>query len=340
MDSERKHTNLFIGFSSAVEYWRSPNAQCRSAASGARPGMHCAATFESVRSIDFAGLGVRKQPLHVIVPDASTWRHSKSVKCHIWKAPDRSKSFVRAGDGLFISSPEACFLQMATCLHVVDLVRFGFELCGSYAIDSEAEDGFRKRPAITSASRLRRFADAMTGRSGCKNARRAAGVIVDGSASPRETTLTMLLCLPRSMGGYGLPFPVLNHRVATGRFLQGAGSAFRVCDLYWNDARLAVEYDSDAYHTGSERIARDSKRRSELELAGIAVISVTNEQVLDAREVDIIAQLIERRLAGRRDSRRADLLARRFELRRRLLIGGSADTMEGEGGACKERDDG
>ena len=80
-----------------------------------------------------------------------------------------------------------------------------------------------------------------------------------------------------------------------------SGSAFFSCDLFWPDGGVAVEYDSDMFHTGSERIARDSERRNALSYLGISVVTVTRRQVMSAVGCDRIARLLEKHLgiAGR-----------------------------------------
>lgn len=65
-----------------------------------------------------------------------------------------------------------------------------------------------------------------------------------------------------------------------------------ICDLYWPAARLAVEYDSDLAHTGSHRIARDSRRRNEIQSMGVAVVTITKAQAYSLSEFDMVAHQI------------------------------------------------
>lgn len=52
--------------------------------------------------------------------------------------------------------------------------------------------------------------------------------------------------------------------------------------MFWPEANVAIEYDSDLEHTGSARIAEDAQRRNDLTALGITTITATREQVMDA----------------------------------------------------------
>ena len=80
-----------------------------------------------------------------------------------------------------------------------------------------------------------------------------------------ETKLAMLLTLPYKHGGYGLIAPEMNSQIIPAKTAKrSVGKKYYSCDLFWHDYDLAVEYDSDLFHTGTTRIANDSKRRNAL----------------------------------------------------------------------------
>jgi very-short-patch-repair endonuclease len=108
-----------------------------------------------------------------------------------------------------------------------------------------------------------------------------------------ETALSMMLTLPHMLGGYGIPAPKLNARILLAKTAKrNASRSYYVCDLFWPDYNLAVEYDSDEFHTGAERIANDSKRRNSLASVGITVITVTKRQIYSTTELAKTARLI------------------------------------------------
>ena len=94
-----------------------------------------------------------------------------------------------------MSAPEFCFLQMAGCLSLVQLIQLGFELCGTYALVGERPGGSPCRP-VDDEGQASCFCRAVIRARGCKKAARAVRYVQDGAASPMETMLAMMLCLP------------------------------------------------------------------------------------------------------------------------------------------------
>ncbi|MCL1895345.1 MAG: hypothetical protein FWG03_02225 [Clostridiales bacterium] len=126
---------------------------------------------------------------------------------------------MNAGNGLMVSSPEFCFLQMAGQLTLAKLIELGYELCGVYSMPNAddknvPERGFYNRQPLTSIKKLKAFLDSMPGVKGRKKAMRALRYLRDGSASPMETKLAILLTLPYMLGGYGFSLPEMNKRIA------------------------------------------------------------------------------------------------------------------------------
>jgi len=218
---------------------------------------------------------------------------------------------------------------MASILPLVKLVELGYELCGSYSLPANAGEalkphflgrGFSIGQPLTCRKRLDTFIARMPGFRGRKKAMHALGFIAENSASPMETKLTMLLTFPFMLGGYGFPLPELNSRITPIRSAKLLTSkSFYACDLYWPDFNLAVEYDSDRFHTGPERISDDSKRRNSLTVVGVEVITVTWEQVRNTNELDKIAQSIGKGMERRLQPRDPSFPDKRRKLRDLLL---------------------
>ena len=228
-------------------------------------------------------------------------------------------------DGLRVSSPEFCFLQMAGYLSLAGLIELGYEFCGKYSMpaagDAEAPSrGFYHREPLTSVKKISAFIARMPDFRGRKKAVRALRYLLEGSASPMETKLSMLLTLPYKLGGFGLPAPELNARVVPSKTAgKSSGRAFYVCDLFWADQNLAVEYDSDMFHTGSERIAEDSLKRNSLALMGVTVITVTTRQLYDSLEFEKAARTLANCLGKRLVFKNPGFAAAHLELRNQLL---------------------
>ena len=224
-----------------------------------------------------------------------------------------------------VSTPEFCFLQMASQLTLVQLIMLGYELCGTYSLPNQSElpvaaPGFYKRQPLTSKKKLSALLANMPNIAGHQKATRALQYIQDGSASPMETRLAILLCLPSKMGGYGFALPNFNVRIDLPIAAQREiGKAFLVCDLFWPETKVAVEYDSNLYHTGAKRIADDSKRRLYLRLTGIMITSVTNDQIISNAGIEAISAVLAIDMGRRTRPHNRIFLAAREELRRQLF---------------------
>lgn len=303
--------STFVGYSSAYEYWRVGDAPSGSAPSRAHPACGVRATGMC------DGLEMFGTPLHVVVAQANDRVRSGNPVCHVWGTGFPVGSFVKVREGVFMSLPERSFVEMATELSLVELVRYGYLLCSRYAYD-DSDQGFRKRSPLTSARALKRFVEKSRGSAGANAALRALRFVADSSASPMETSLAMALCLSRMIGGYGLGLPELNPRIE----VRAKGLVQRdhfECDLYWRRRRVAVEYDSEAHHSGSAAEARDSARRSALLSQGITVVSITPDQFFDARQFDEAARAVAKLIGKRLPANEAAWMMRRYRLRKELL---------------------
>lgn len=280
---------------------------------------------------DLRGLST---PLHLLVPRRQDCRRSTLKLAHLWTAPVLRGSFSRVRAGLYVSTPEFCVLQMARLLTPVELVRLVDELCGTYVLAPCPEDPYRNAPPCTSVAYLRDFfaRAKAAGVRGAQDALDALRFAADGSASPMETVLSLLLCLPCRQGGYGAPLASFNQRPQDAPGSDLALRGRHRCDLLWREAGVALEYEGEKTHAGSIQTARDSQRDNALATRGQALIKVTKAQVYDVDAFDVVARqvlgLLKRPV---RADRRADgWELRRARLRDALLPGRLH-------GACQER---
>lgn len=224
-------------------------------------------------------------------------------------------------------------MQLAAELDAVQRLKLGMELCGTYALRPDAERGFVRREwghTLSTAEKLLKYAEGAGPSHGAALAREAARDLATGAASPAETKVYLLLCLPLRQGGYGLPKPLLNRRVRLrdGRAellgeIDGA-AGFRVLrpDFYWHDANVALEYDSDAHHSGPSDAPRDSKRRGELEHASVRVLTMSSEQLYDGRLLEKMARTLARLLGHRMRAASRMTLSKRARLGAEVRRGG------------------
>lgn len=153
--------------------------------------------------------------------------------------------------------------------------------------------------------------------------RRRSGPIdlaIDHLGSPYETILYLFLCLPRKLGGYGLPKPRCQptdraksreaHLVAQHNFYP---------DLFWPDKQLIVEYDSFKHHSTPKKTEHDARRRNDLESIGYRVMIANRSIVSSAALFSQFADNVRRELGVRSRPETAHCRDSRMQLRRLLL---------------------
>lgn len=241
------------------------------------------------------------------------------VASHVWSLPVPNNSFCACSKNVVVSSPEFCFLQMASTLSIVELIQLGFELCGTYSMRDEGfsvADG-----SLTTVAQLGRFLEAAQGLRGLDKARRAVRYLINGSASPMETAFAMLLCLPYALGGYGIRRPQLNYRTEVPASLRAeAGRSICVFDMCWPALRLACEYDSNTWHSDAAAIDKDARRRNAmLILFGYRSITVSWAQVVDPAAFNRLARQIARATGKRLRYRDPGFTRAHFALRECVL---------------------
>ena len=270
-------------------------------------------------------------PIHAFVNDRAKGTSTKRLVTHVYGGSIPTGALLDLGHDVCMCAPHFMFVQLAAKVDVIDAALIGMELCGTYSrwrLDpGEMGDPYYREYAenqactfkVPSAMRMKRveaFIARQRGHRGSVGTRAALRLMADGSASPMETAICLLLCLPKRLGGYGLPKPLLNPRITVS---NPNGTVVRFPDLFWPGANIDVEYNSDSEHSGEWSRYRDSKREIELTVGNIKVLPLTRPQLMNVSEFDAFAQGLRRMLGIR--SRPGDLSweYRRDELRRRLL---------------------
>lgn len=277
----------------------------------------CAADLGRLADVDPA---LASPSAELMVPTPGKRRALRDATCCVMPAFARPHHVLRRSDGLMASGPELTFLHLADEVDFAELLETGYELCGRYRMDPGDPRGFAAAPQLASVAGLAGFVSTAQGTRGVRTARRALARIRDDARSPMESVLVLLLCLPPREGGYGIPFPRLNHRIdVSGRDRGLSPSRYFLCDAFWPHARIDVEYDSDSEHTGPLRISKDARRRNALTALGVSVITATKQQVFDCDGMDELARSIAKGLGVRLHVGGASWVHMRAELRRSLL---------------------
>ena len=236
---------IFIGHKTALTYWRTHDRNWAQPISRAAPQENNSPYYAQMDTGILWKFGIDEKPVSILVSCKANMRKSQNLSPRIWSGKHPSRSFYKIAQDLYISTPEATFLQLGKELSLIQLITIGYELCGSYGLSVQSSSGFLRREPRSNPQLIERYLEKCEGIHGVKAAKRASSYLIKGSASPMESLLSMLLCLPPSLGGFGLPRPELNYPIETNE----GSVAMRRCDLCWPDQRFALEYDSDTFHS-------------------------------------------------------------------------------------------
>lgn len=316
--------NMVLSHISALEFWRSPlsdagpaRARCRACTLPEN------APASRVADIDPPiGDGILSKPIHVLALDGRQGGSPELVVHQMRRLPAGSLRAIslRSDGSLFVTSPELTFVHMASVLSFPRAAHLAYEFCGVYAPDEHRPYGVRSRTPLTTPEKLESYLAKAGCIGGSRIARAALRHVLIGSASPRESTLALLMTLPYLRGGSSIEQPRMNAVVPLGRQSSWTSdrSCFR-CDLLWPDQKVAVEYDSTLCHTGATRIAEDAARRNALESLGLTVVTATWRQVSDYSEYNRFARILAGHLGGRIRPTCKDYPSKQFALRSELL---------------------
>lgn len=285
--------SIFIATYTALRYLERPDALRTPAPVDSLESSECSLNALAEREDSMRRLGLNGSPVHLLMGERNRTSDSDWYERHFWAETLPPDSFVCPVPGIYVSTPEFCFLQMARSLPRIALIRFGYELAATYRLDPQCERGFEERPPLTTRQQLANYLAQADDSPYARKARKALEWVADGSASPRETALAMMLSLPSELGGCEAGLPELNYEVAVRRE-DGVGR--RRIDLYWPEQRFGIEYDSDQEHASAEGIARDSYREKEIELQGVTLARVTNAELKTERGRELLFRTVRRGL--------------------------------------------
>ncbi|HEX2944529.1 MAG TPA: hypothetical protein VHT96_01075 [Clostridia bacterium] len=210
-------------------------------------------------------------------------------------------------NGRTVASPELLFLELACKLSIHRLILLGLQLC-SYPPGLPSV-------AITTKQKLTMFLAKTAGHRGHRKAMRAIKYVENGSASIMESIAYMILALPYALGGYGLNGAGFNHEIRLkieARIRLGQSRCFT--DLYYKREKLAVEYESFAYHNKPSEQGKDVLRSAILERQGVRVMHLSTIQLYDRDACRDFAYNLAARLG-----KRIHIYSKRFDEMHALL---------------------
>lgn len=197
---------------------------------------------------------------------------------------------------VMVAAPELVFLQLACSLDIHRLILLGLQLC-AHPPGSPFE-------AITTKQKLEAFLAETPGHRGHRKALRAVKYIENGSASVMESIAYMILSLPHALGGYGIDGAVFNYEIMLkNEGIKRLGQKRCFVDLYYKQEKLAIEYDSFAYHSSPSEQGKDAVRSSILERQNIEVMHLSTIQLYNKDACKDFADNLATRLKKRKQNR-------------------------------------
>lgn len=254
---------------------------------------YSAAEFWEIPHLDLI-LGQSKEELkcaHYTYFNSEKRYASKDQKAYLCQGPLPSGAVIRKRK-VIVASPELLFVQLASKLDAHRLILLGLQLC-SHVPGKPSE-------AITTTQKLRNFTAKMEGQQGYRKATIALKHIENGSASIMEAMAYMILALPHTLGGYGFDGPFFNFEIKIkDEFGKQIGLKRCFADLYYKSAKVAVEYDSFAFHNSPAEQGKDALRAAILERQGIAQMSLRTIQLYNQEACRDFAHNLAKRLGKR-----------------------------------------
>lgn len=277
-------------------------------------------TVDEFSSVDVPESEFGAPPVDILVPGRNMPRFPEKFRLHKQYSQLPPHALYPLWDGIHVVSPELCFVQMCKSLSFAGALELGMELCGTYALRPEGlEEKAQRDYALIDAAALPRRLGSWEDLKGLPLARKAAKYLVGGSASPMETKLYMLLCLPLQYGGYNLGRPELNPELdLTPAEMEIVRTVNVKPDLLWRKQKLIVEYDG-RQHEEEQQSKHDALRITILEGKGYTVRRVTRHQLYDPLAFDNFASSLGTFLGVRRRPVTLKHQFSREDLRSKLL---------------------
>lgn len=258
-------------------------------------------------------------PLSCYVNSGKGRRYYAGIKTMTLGGSFPPGSFVGDLRGFAAPAPELLALLLGRVLAPGSLLMAISELCGFYSTGASGDQAFAV-PQLTTLEKITAYARNLetSRRVACcrmpRGASSAVGLlphVVERAASPAEAALALLLSLPFELGGFGLPAPALNQRIAVG------GCEY-VCDLSWNGGSCLLEYQG-ATHKQRWRRASDRRKANLLRVGGRLLLEAGRDDLMSFSGMNQLAESLASVLGVPLPPATRELLQRRIDLRSDVL---------------------
>ena len=241
-------------------------------------------------AVHLIGQALGKQTVDLVVPGSVHRARSQFATYRVWGGRFPREPYITDGSGIMVASPEFTLILAASELSDLQLAQMVMRYLGLYTPNKMSVDGFDKRMPLTSVDRVEAMLAQVGGAQGVDKLRRALRRSIECSRSPMETNLALVLTLPKTSNGYGLPKPEMNKFIPLeGLAREIVGKPYCYGDLVWGDC--VTEFQGRRHN---DTIGDDLTRALALELMGYKVHFVAFEQFADSRQLDVVARRIAR----------------------------------------------
>ena len=285
--------SIYLGYDTAYRFWNLPIPRT-STLGAARLAGPCDEARTGAGDLDetlarnprLAKLGM---PLHIVVPHGCSFTHDRFQR-HSCRYQSQN-SYIRLTEDVYVATPELCFLQMARGLGLLKLVLAGCRLSAVQVPSANGGQDHEIVPAATSSRRISWYLDhfATKNAPGLDIARKAAGLVIDRTASHRESQVAMVFFLPSELGCFELEPAECGTEIKVDPELQRhTHQSSYYPDFYWPGHKLVLEYDSNAWHATRTGLNHDSERDAAYGAMGLTAISLTNGQLGNTHLLDTV----------------------------------------------------
>lgn len=271
-----------------------------------------------------AGRYMLTLPLKLVVGDKRDTRRGNLANAHAVAALKDVEEFIYVNQDLAVTSPSLCACSEAESLDEVGLAVLISEICSSYVIDI-SETCLRARK-LANKLEIQECGSTLAKLSSKHMQGRGQKILeileftIENLYSPREMILQQLLCLPKRLGGFGLPLPEANCKIALNAKQKClTGRNIVMPDLYWKRAGICIEYDGAGYHCSPEQIDNDKTKQAILEELGITTLHADNATINNVAATRDIASLIAQKIGFKLRTRGELFGEKHLILRKRLL---------------------
>lgn len=277
---------LFLGYESAVQYWRAVRAELVPFPIYSRAVVVANEDHllkEIRESVPMLPIKDQFAP-QLLVSQTKLIHQSDEIGYHLCSKALPKGSFYQHTYGVTIAAPELSLLHAAKAVGskgIVTLLELCCEFMGCYTLCEGTTRGFIECLPLITRERLIEYIDNLPhGTRGSALLRRAVTLAGENSRSPRETECFLAMTLPPEMGGFNLPHPMMNPPIPISEEDEVlTDDDYYLVDLSWEDKNAVFEYDGDFDHSSPSRVARDKERRSVLASMGHTVIVAVRDSM-------------------------------------------------------------